>query len=130
MTTPRRRPSASELRVLDLLWSTGESTVRALAEASYGEPTSVQYRTVQVQLDRLEKKGFVERDRSANPHRFAAATDRARFIGEQLQHMAEEVCDGSLTPLLISLVQNAELSEGEKRELWQLLQDDGLEGNP
>lgn len=118
------RPTDAELRLLDELWRDGPCTVRELAIRLHGEPTNVQYRTVQVQLDRLVKKGLVAKDRGASPQRFAAAVDRARFIGSELQSMADRVCDGSLAPLLLNLAGQAKLSDAEKAELRRLLGDD------
>ena len=120
----RKSPTNAELRLLDELWKRAHQTVRELATALYRDPSSVQYRTVQVQLDRLEKKGMVQRDRDQQPHRFAAAVDRGRFLGEELQSMADKVCEGSLAPLLLNLAGRAKLSDDERRELWKLLGDD------
>ena len=114
-------PSNAELRVLEALWDLGPSTVRALATTLYGEPSKVQYRTVQVQLDRLEKKCLVQRERSESPQRFAAAVDRGRFIGAELQSMADKVCEGALGPLLMNLAGNAQLSQAERQALLELL---------
>jgi len=124
MASDSRGPTTAELRLLDVLWQHGPQTVRQVASALHAEPTPVQYRTVQVQLDRLEKKGFVGRDRSSTPHVFAAAVDRGRFIGDELQSMADKVCGGSLAPLLMNLAQKAKLSERERDALWQLLEGD------
>jgi len=125
-TTPRdfQSPSNAELRVLDALWRLGPSTVRELANALYGQPSNVQYRTVQVQLDRLEKKRLIGRERSDSPQRFAAKVDRASFIGGELQTMADKVCDGSLGPLLLNLARKAQLSAIEREELSRLLGED------
>ena len=121
MTDSHPHASNAELRLLDVLWRTGGQTVRAIAEELYGAPTAVQYRTVQVQLDRLEKKGLVSRDRTGSAHTFTTAVDRDRFIGRQLASIANKVCDGSLTPLLLNLAQSVKLTNDEKRELWKLL---------
>lgn len=126
--TDAPRVSNAELRLLDALWRSGPLTIRAVAEALYGEPSAVQYRTVQVQLDRLEKKGLVARDRTAMAHTFTATAERERFIGEQLQDLADKVCDGSLTPLLLSLAQAAELSEKDRRALWRLIGEEPRDG--
>jgi predicted transcriptional regulator len=114
-------PSTAEFRVLDVLWASGPSTVRAVADAVYGSAEPVQYRTVQVQLDRLEKKGLVTRDRTAPAHLFSAAFPRDRFLGDQLKDLAERVCGGSLTPLLLNLAQAVDLTDAQRRELWELL---------
>ncbi len=118
---PIPRPTDAEFRLLDELWKGGPLTVRSLAQHLYGEPSAVQYRTVRVQLGRLEKKGLVRCDAAETPHRFAAIVDRGRFIGDQLQSMANEVCDGSLTPLLLNLAGRTSLTENEKDELRRLL---------
>lgn len=118
------RPTDAELRILDELWRDGACSVRELANRLYGEPSTVQYRTVQVQLDRLVKKGLVAKDRSRTPLHFAAAVDRSRFIGNELQSMADRVCDGSLAPLLLNLAGKARLSDDEKAQLRRLLEEE------
>lgn len=121
MTDPNPHASNAELRVLDVLWSNGPMTVRAVAEALYRDPDTVQYRTVQVQLDRLEKKKLVVRDRAARAHTFTVSVERAQFIGGQLQELADRVCDGSLAPLLLNLAEAVDLTDEQRRELWNLL---------
>lgn len=123
MTTDFRTPSDAELRVLDVLWRLGTRTVRQVAVELYGTPTTVQYRTVQVQLDRLAKKGLVARLRGTSPHLFRASVDRSRFIGEELQSMADKVCEGSLAPLLLNLAGRAKLSARQREELRMLLEE-------
>jgi len=119
------RPSNAELAVLDALWKQSPLTVREVANAVHGAPTPVQYRTVQVQLDRLEKKGLVTRDRSCAPQVFSPTVDRGQVIGEELKQIADKVCEGSFAPLLMNLAKGADLTEAEKAELLRLLQEDG-----
>lgn len=128
-----KSPTNAELRLLDELWQQADQTVRQVATALYQDPTSVQYRTVQVQLDRLEKKGLVIRDRSVQPHRFRATVDRGHFLGDELQSMADKVCEGSLAPLLLNLAGRVRLTDEQRQELLDLLgddEDDGAEDRP
>ncbi len=122
--SPKTRPTEAEFRLLDELWEGGALTVRALAEHLYGEPTAVQYRTVRVQLSRLEKKALVECNATVTPHEFVATVDRSSFIGAQLQGMADDVCDGALAPLLLNLAGRTSLTDKERRELLELLGED------
>lgn len=124
MPPPFESPSNAELSVLDVLWERDGATVRDVASALHGEPSAVQYRTVQVLLKRLERKGLVTRDRSASPHRYTAAVARSALIGDELQRVADKICEGSLAPLLLNLARNAKLSAGERRALWELLEGD------
>ncbi|MFO1054375.1 MAG: BlaI/MecI/CopY family transcriptional regulator [Planctomycetota bacterium] len=124
MTTELPRPTAAELQVLDVLWRLGAQTVRGVASDLHGDPSPVQYRTVQVLLDRLEKKGLVARDRSVTPQSFAATVDRSGVIGNELQDLADRICEGALAPLLLNLADRARLSPEEKARLWKLLEEE------
>src|SRR6516165_4993554 len=94
----------TELGILELLWEQGPAPIRRLSEALYPQGGSAHYATVQKLLERLESKGFVTRDRSRAVHVFAATVDRETLIGRRLRATAEQLCGGSLTPLLLHLV--------------------------
>jgi predicted transcriptional regulator len=78
---------------------------------------------VQKLLDRLAEKGHVRRDRSGSAHVFSAAVGREELIGRRLQDVAEKLCGGSLTPLLTHLVKTRKLSDQERQELRDLIDD-------
>jgi len=121
--TPNPRPSDGELRILDFLWRHGPATVREVAADVFGDPSSTQYRAIQVQLDRLCNKELVIRDRTDTPHHFEAAIDRASFIGREIETMADKVSDGSVASLLMNLVRKVELTDEQRRELSRLLEE-------
>ena len=100
----------TELAILQQLWDHGERTIRQLTDALYPEGGPAHYATVQKLLDRLERKGLVLRDRAPAAHAFSAAINRDELIGRRLQAMAEELCGGSLAPLLTHLVRSRKLS--------------------
>jgi predicted transcriptional regulator len=112
-----------ELEILQVLWDDGPATIRRLTEVLKPGGGSAQYATVQKQLDRLETKGYVRRDRSAAAHTFAAAVGRDEVIGRRLRDMAEKLCGGSLTPLLTHLVRTRRLSARERQELRALIDE-------
>lgn len=112
----------TELALLQVLWDQGPATIRHLTDALY-EGTTAQYATVQKLLERLEEKGIVTRERAAPAHLFRAAISREELIGRRLQDMAEKLCGGSLTPLLTHLVRARRLSDRERRELRDLIDD-------
>src|SRR5947209_8329033 len=91
---------AAELALLQVLWDRGPLTIRQLTEAVYPGGAAAQYATVQKLLERLERKGYVRRDRAAAAHTFAAAVRRDDLLGRWLRDVAERLCGGSLTPLL------------------------------
>ncbi len=113
----------AELAVLEHLWQTGGSTVRLLAENLYGSSTASDLATIQKLLERLEAKKCVSRDRDQWPHRFEAIIQRSDLIERRLQDTADELCGGSLSPLLTHLVKSEKLGPGERDQLRDLLTD-------
>jgi BlaI family penicillinase repressor len=110
-----------ELEILQVLWDQGAATIRQIADVLYPEGEAAQYATVQKLLDRLEEKAYVSRERRQPAHTFVAAVARGELIGRRLQAMAEQLCGGSLTPLLTHLVKAKRLSARERQELRDLI---------
>ena len=111
----------SELAVLKALWDRRSATIRELAAAVYGEATPSTHATVQKLLERLEAKGHVERDTSERAHRFRPSVNRARLVALRLQETADRLYDGSLSPLLTHLVEEADLSAEDLEQLRALI---------
>lgn len=113
----------AELAVLQELWQRGTATVRQITDVLYPGGGASPYATVQKFLERLEVKGFVARDRSSWPHIYSPSVDRDVLIGRRLRAVAEELCGGSLTPLLTHLLDAERLSEEERQELRNFLRN-------
>ena len=116
----------AELAVLQALWERdGPATVRQLAEELYPDKGAAgALATVQKLLERLEAKGCVRRQKGeAGPQLFSAAVGREDLIGRRLRAVAEQLCEGSLTPLLTNLVRAGSLSARERKELRALLEE-------
>jgi BlaI family transcriptional regulator, penicillinase repressor len=116
----------AELAVMQRLWEAGRASIRQLADALYGtDAGAAQYATVQKQLERLEAKGFVARDRSLYVHVFSPAIDRDELIGRRIRAMAEKLCGGSLVPILSHLARSKGLSRKERQALRELIDSPG-----
>jgi predicted transcriptional regulator len=113
----------AELDVLQVLWQHGPLPIRRIAERLYGDTKASQYATVQKLLERLESKECVERDRVTNVHVFTAKIQRDDLVGRRLQAMAEDLCEGSITPLLTNLVQMQKLSDKDRAMLKKLIEE-------
>jgi len=111
----------AELGVLSALWEAGPAPIRRLTDEVYPAGGVAQYATVQKLLERLETKGYVRRDRTANVHVFAAAVARDDLIGRRLKAIADKLCGGSLAPLLSHLIQSRPLTAEERRSLRALI---------
>jgi predicted transcriptional regulator len=113
----------AEFAVLDVLWNAGVQTAREITERLYPRCIPADVATVQKLLQRLEDKGYVRRDRRERVHLFVAAMPRKDFAGQQLSQLAEKLSGGSLTPLLVHLVESNRLSRRELDELRTLLEN-------
>ncbi len=123
MTRPPAIITDAELGVLEVLWRDGPATIRHITDRLYDERTTSQYATVQKLLERLEAKGCVRRDRSGFAHVFSARVERSVLIGQGLQEMAQKLCGGSLTPLLVQLVEGGRLTAADRRMLRKLIDE-------
>jgi predicted transcriptional regulator len=113
----------TELAILQVLWDQGPANRRRIVDALYPESGPAQYATVQKLLERLEIKGYVSRDRREGVLTFVAAVDREQLISRRLRDVAEKLCGGSLTPLLMNLVRAKPLTAEELHELQELIQE-------
>lgn len=112
----------AELSVLERLWEFGEATIRDLTNALYPAGTASEYATVQKLLDRLAKKGAVQRHKRSPAHVFVAVAQREDLIGSELRKVASRLCEGSLTPLLTHLTAEARLTDEERERLMEWIQ--------
>ena len=111
----------AELAVMELLWQQDRLTARGIREQLYPDANKAQHGTVQRLLQRLEDKGFVERDRDLSVHLFSAAISRQAYAGSQLESLADKLTGGSLAPLITHLIEEKKLSRAEIKRLKQVL---------
>ncbi len=118
----------SELAVMDLLWRNDRLTARRIKEELYPDADRAQHGTVQRLLQRLEDKGYVERDRSLPVHLFSAAVSREAYGGGQLESLAERLTAGSIAPLITHLVEEKKLSHDDIKRIRRLLDEHRTKG--
>lgn len=116
----------AELAIMNLLWQQDRMTAREIRKELYPDDTKPQHGTVQKLLQRLEGKGYVNRDRTLSIHFFSAAIDRKAYAGSQLESLASRLTGGSLAPLITHFVEKNKLSRDDLKELRAIL-DQGLE---
>jgi predicted transcriptional regulator len=111
----------AELDVLRVIWDQGSATIRAITDRLYPRGETSEYATVQKLLERLEDKGHVAHRADGRTNVYRARIGRDDLVARRLRDTAEQLCDGSLTPLLTHLVSAGRLSAEELRELRQLV---------
>jgi predicted transcriptional regulator len=114
--------SDGELAVLEALWAHGPLPIRKVADQLFPGGSTVHYATVQKQLERLEAKGHVLRDRTLHVHLFSATIRREELIRRRVRAVVDKLCGGSLVPLLSHLAHARELTSAERMALRQLVE--------
>lgn len=120
----RRLPvSDAELEVLKELWTAGPATVRDVATALRKRRRRLAYNTVLTLLSRLREKGYVAADRRDTAHLFRALVTRDELLGSSLAALADRVCDGTASPLVLALVRGQRFSADEIAHFRKLLDE-------
>ena len=125
MPRERQDVTEAELAILRLLWKSGRLSIRQLTDALHPGGDAAEYATVKKQLERMEAKDLVSRDRSLFVHVFSAAVDRQELLGRRLRALAEKLCEGSFAPILSFLGSSKKLSTDERKALRDLLESVG-----
>lgn len=118
-----KQPSLAnaELAIMDRLWQSERLTARQIREQLYPDAAKAQHGTVQRLLQRLEDKGYVERDRSLSVHLFSSAISRQTYAASQLESLANKLTAGSIAPLITHLVEEKRISRQEIERIRAIL---------
>lgn len=119
MPTPRNRLGDLERAVMELLWTTGPRrtegvTVREVHD-QIGIERGLAYTTLMTVLDRMSKKGLVERERDGRAWRYTAAYSREQLTSEALHHTLGELAGGERRRALLHF-----LDESSPQEIDEL----------
>lgn len=123
MTEKQSPVSETELEVLKVLWDIGSGTVRDVDLVLKQRKRRWAYTTVLTLLTRLQAKGYVESDKSGLAHVFRPRVSRDKLLRQRLSGLAEELCEGTATPLVHALVQAHRFSPEEIEGFRQLLDE-------
>ncbi|HWD27421.1 MAG TPA: BlaI/MecI/CopY family transcriptional regulator [Rhizomicrobium sp.] len=118
MTLPRL--SKLELRIMDVLWTHGASSVREVLE-HFPAKKRPAYTTIQTMITRMETKKVLRRARkTGNANIFEAVVSRdaaqRRLIDDFLGFFG-----GSLQPVMAQLVETGKLTRADVQEAEKLL---------
>ena len=107
---------------MELLWDADDRlTARRIREVLYPGTSKAQHGTVQRLLQRLENKGFIDRDASHSVHQFSPRIDRSEYASDQLESLARKLSGGSIAPLITHLITHERLSADEITRLRAIL---------
>jgi predicted transcriptional regulator len=127
---PFRGISDAELSVLEALWKPGPAAPNELQERLAKRGNDWAYTTVQTLLHRLLRKGFVARKRSGVAQIYSATVDRDELLARHVSDLADRLCSGAMSPLLLSLVKTRRFSRTDLARFRALLEEGTGESKP
>jgi BlaI family penicillinase repressor len=122
MKQPPRKPTASELEILRVLWSRGPCTVRQVLDA-LTEKKEMGYTGVLKLLQIMAAKGTVRRDESARAHVYEARRPAEQTKRQLAGDMLERVFEGSASQLMLHALAGQPASREEIDELRRILDE-------
>lgn len=115
-----KRPTDSELEILQALWESGPATVSQIqAELQKRRPTG--YTTVLKFLQIMLEKGLVTRDESERRHVYAAKQKERVMKTSLVADLAKRAFGGSTAKLVMQALSEEPISASERAEIEALL---------
>lgn len=116
------KPTKSELEILQILWQTGQCTVREVNEAlSLDRDTEVGYTTTLKLMQIMHDKGLVERDTTNRTHKYKALISQKTTSQGILQTMIDTVFNGSAAQLVMQALSDKNSSKEEIEKIKEFL---------
>ena len=119
-----RKPSAAltdaEAAVMAVVWRLRRASVGDVV-ASMNETRAVTYSTVQTILRILETKGYVRHDKVARAFVYTPVVDVGQARRRALRHLVKRLFDGSLSLLVLNVLEDDELDPAERERLRTLI---------
>jgi predicted transcriptional regulator len=125
---PKRPPlSKAELEVARIVWGLRRATVRQVADALPPDRT-LDYKTVQTFLRRLEAKGYVRSTPEGRSLVYAPTVKPERVIRDTVREFLGRLFGGEAMPLMEHMIRDQGLT-GEEIEKLRRLLDELEQGN-
>ena len=116
--------SPTELEVMKVLWTAERMAAREVHE-HLAERQGWAYSTTRTTIERLVKKGCVEKRAFHGLHLYGARISRATGLARLVQEFARQVLETTEVPVASLFAESGALSADEVAELESILAEDG-----
>ena len=110
----------AELEVMKVLWDADGLSAREVHER-LGEHMDWAYSTTRTTVERMVRKGLVNKNVFHGLHIYTASVSRARGLARMVRDFASQVLETSHVPVVSLFADSGALSDDEVEELRQLL---------
>jgi len=121
---PSKSPTLTEaeLRLMDVLWDKGPSTVQQVLEALPRKP-HLAYNSVLTTIRILEKKGYVKHAKDGRAHVFMPVIARQEATRSEISRLVNRFFGNSRELLVLNILEDQNIDREELSRLRQLLED-------
>jgi predicted transcriptional regulator len=112
----------AELRLMDVLWEKGESTVSDVADALPQNP-ALAYSTVLTTLRILENKGFVRHTKDGRAFVYHPLVGREQARESAVTHLVRRFFEDSPELLMLNLLDGKKVDASELRRLRKKIEE-------
>jgi predicted transcriptional regulator len=117
---PEPVPTKGEMEVLQILWTHGPSTVRFVHDLLNSQKGPVQYTSTLKLMQVMAEKGMLERDESSMKHIYKPLLLEEKTKGSLLGRFLDTMYNGSVSNLVLALLDNEKTSEKELQLLKEV----------
>jgi predicted transcriptional regulator len=110
----------AELRLMDVVWQRGESTVQQVLEA-LPRHTALAYNSVLTTIRILEKKGYLKHIKDGRAHVYMALIERDDATRSEISHLVSRFFKNSHEQLVLNILEDESIDAGELKRLRKLL---------
>jgi predicted transcriptional regulator len=114
-------PTEAELEILNILWTTGPSTVREVHTALSGKQTG--YTTVLKQMQVMAEKGLLMRSERFRSHVYEVRLPKERTQQLLAKNLLQRAFDGSTKNLVLGALSSQKISISELAEIRRMLDE-------
>lgn len=118
----KKLPDA-ELELMMIVWEAGRPVTRAEIEEKMDEDRDILPNTVLSLLTRLEKRGFVRKERDGKNNLYSALVEREPYMKEVSKGILDKMFHSSLKNFAAALYDGEEISEEDAAELLEFLEE-------
>ena len=117
----------AELRLMDVLWQEGPSTVQQVLEA-LPKKSPLAYNSVLTTIRILEKKGYLRHVKDGRAHVYRPLVERAEASRSEIRHLAHRFFKNSYEMLVLNILEERGVDVLELQRLKELLEESDSAG--
>ena len=116
--------SAAQFDIMSVIWSQGEAAVTQVCKAiNGGRKRKLRRTTIQVQMSRLEKKGWLTHRTEGRTFLYRALVSRDEALAFIARDVTNRIFGGSCADLVKALFKNQKISGEEIKRLRAVLDE-------